>query len=83
LTLQDLRCYAIRQGVRVEFASPGAGRCVVNEHGVLKIPDLRGVPHFQVDSTLAGVEQFVLTPVQDPAGGRTVSRQDLEALLSD
>jgi hypothetical protein len=83
LSLLDLRRYAIRQGIRVEFAAPEAGSCVVNEHGVLKLPDLKGVPPFQFDSTLAGVEQFVLTPVQEPARTRTVSRQDLEALLGN
>ncbi len=81
MTLLELRRYAIQKQVRVQFRSPEAGECVVNEHGVLKIPSLAGVPQFQFDSSLAGVERFDLIPVQGSGGTRVVSREELESLV--
>jgi len=82
MTLQDLRRYAIRSRRRVGFTSADAGECIVNEHGVLKIPDLAGSRQVQFDNSLTGVEQFVLTPVQESGRPQTVTRQHLETLLS-
>jgi hypothetical protein len=82
MTLLDLRRYAIRKGMRVQFHSPEAGECVVNEHGVLRIPALAGVPSFRFDSTLGAVERFVLIPVHEPVRSRTVTRQELESLVA-
>lgn len=82
MTLLDLRRYAIRRRVRVGFSSPGAGECIVSEHGLLQIPSLAGVPGFQFDSSLAGVERFVLTPVEESGRPQTISRRHLETLVS-
>ena len=81
MTLLDLRRYAIRSRTRIQFASPEAGECMVNEHGVLRIPALSRPPDFQFDSSLAGVEEFVLTPVRETGRAQTVSREQLESLL--
>jgi len=54
---------------------------MVNEHGVLRIPALSRPPDFQFDSSLAGVEEFVLTPVRETGRAQTVSREQLESLL--
>ena len=80
MTLLDLRRYAIQNRVRVQFLSPDAGECMVNEHGVLKIPALAGVPQFQFDSSLAGIDQFKLIPTEESSRSQTVSRQQLESL---
>jgi hypothetical protein len=82
MTLQDLRRYAIRSRRRVGFTSADAGACLINEHGVLKIPAPAGAAQVRFDSSLAGVEQFVLTPVQESGRPQTVTRQHLETLLS-
>ena len=83
MTLQDLRRYAIRSRRRVSFSSAEAGTCIVNEHGVLKMPAVTGSQQVRLDNSLTGVEQFVLTPAQEASGRpQTVSRQHLETLLS-
>ena len=92
MTLQDLRRYAIRSRRRVEFTSADAGACMVNEHGVLKIPAPAGAKQarfdqirfdqVKFDNSLTGVEQFVLTPAQESGRPQTVTRQHLETLLS-
>ena len=82
MTLQDLRRYAIRSRRRVEFTSADAGPCMVNEHGVLKIPAPAGAKQAKFDNSLTGVEQFVLTPAQESGRRQTVTRQHLETLLS-
>jgi hypothetical protein len=81
MTLLELRRYAIRSRTRVRFSLEPAGECVVNEHGVLKIPSLRSVPDFNVEALLGSVEQFVLDPVQPAAKQQKVSREQLQSLL--
>ena len=83
MTLLDLRRYAIRNQIRIQFTAPAAGDCIVNEHGVLRMPSLAAASDFHFDNSLTGVEKFVLTPVREPARPQKVSRDDLEALLGD
>ena len=81
MTLLDLRRYAVREAIRIHFRLEPAGECLVNEHGVLKIPALQRVPDFRVDPALAGVEQFTLAPVRAAAQPNRVSRAQLETLI--
>ena len=83
MTLLDLRRYAIRQGMRIHFTLEPAGECIVNEHGVLQIPSLRGTPSFTLDATLGSVEEFTLAPVRESAKRQRISRQELESLLGE
>lgn len=81
--LLEMRRYAIRNRARIRFTLPQAGECVVNEHGLLKLPPLQSVPDFKLDSSLGEVEQFILDPVQDTARPQKLSRKELLALLGD
>jgi hypothetical protein len=83
MTLQDLRRYAIRNRVRVRFHVEPAGDCLVDEHGLLKIPALRGAANFDVGALLDSVDQFVLDPVQDAAKPKKLSKTELQALLGE
>jgi len=74
MTLLDLRRYAVRQRTSIHFRAPEAGDCVINEHGLLKMPSLDKPPEFSFDSTLAGIEEFELA-------GERVSRSRLESLV--
>ncbi|MBI3665462.1 MAG: hypothetical protein HY236_04430 [Acidobacteria bacterium] len=81
MMLLELRRYAIRSRTRIRFTLPQAGACMVDEHGVLKLPALRSVPEFRLDSSLDEADQFVLEPVEDSSRPRKISRQELLALL--
>lgn len=83
MTLLELRRYAIRKRTRVRFTLPAAGECMVNEHGVVKIPALRTVPDFNVEASLGSVEEFVLEPAQEASKPRKVSPEQMAALLGD
>ncbi len=83
MTLLELRRYAIRNRTRVRFTLPAAGECVVNEHGVTKIPSLRSVPDFNVEASLGSVEEFVLDPAQEGSRPQKISRAQLDVLLGD
>ena len=74
MTLLELRRYAIRNRTRIRFTLASAGECVVNEHGLLKIPSLRTVPDFNVERELGSVGEFVL-------GEQVISREKLQALI--
>ena len=82
MTLLDLRRYAIRNRARIRFSAP-AGECVVDEHGLLRIPGLRAVPSFNVEAALGSVEQFIVDPVQEGSKQQKVSRGQLQALLGE
>ena len=81
MTLLELRRYAIRNRTRIHFTIPGAGDCIVDEHGLVKAPGLRAVPDFNVEASLGSIEQFVLAPAQQAFRNHKISRQDLEARL--
>lgn len=83
MTLQDLRRYAIRNKARVRFQVEPAGDCLVDEHGLVKIPALRKAAGFDVGALLDSVEQFVVDPVQEASQPKKLSRQELQALLGE
>lgn len=83
MTLLELRRYAIRQRIRIHFTAPPAGECVVNEHGLIKIPSLRAMPDFNVEALLGSVEYFLLDPLPPASKRQKISRQQLQALLSE
>lgn len=83
VTLLDLRRYAIRNRARIHFTLEQAGECIVNEHGLLRLPSLRGVPDFNVETALGSVEQFLIAPVRESSQSQKLSRQQLQALLGD
>ena len=82
MTLSDLRRYAVRESARIHFTLDAAGECFVNEHGILKLPSLTGVPTFRVDPALPGVERFTIEPVRAIAKRQALSRLQLESLLA-
>ena len=76
MTLQALRRYAIRNGVRVRF-----GDCLVDENGLVKVPSLRGVTDFNVQTGLEAAGQFILETAQEPPKLQKLARAEFEALL--
>ncbi len=81
MTLLELRRYAIRNRIRIGFALAEAGECFVDEHGVLRIPSLRAVPEFHVETLLGSADQFTLSEPGESAARKRLTRVQLQALL--
>ena len=85
MKLNDLRKMTIRQQVRVRFRLSGGLECIINEHGVGKVPQLSGPPEFNLEEEFSNASEFVLEPALAGAGHsksspKTVSRRELEQM---
>lgn len=80
MKLLDARKLAVRQRVRLRFHLRNGMECVIDEHGVSRVPELREPPRFNLEEEFAAATVFTLEPV---AGGvaRPATRQELEALI--
>ncbi|MCS7023713.1 MAG: hypothetical protein NZV14_02845 [Bryobacteraceae bacterium] len=85
MKLADIRRLAIRKQLRVSFRLPQGAECIITETGLLKIPELKSVPAFNVEAELGAVNQFRLEPAGAEASRNrveTVSAAGLEKLLA-
>jgi len=84
MKLGDLRKLAIRQQTRIRFPLSNGMECVVSEHGVAQVPQLSGIPDFNLEQELAGAQSFQLDALPaDPKAlikTRTLRREELTAL---
>jgi hypothetical protein len=86
MKLADLRKLSIRQQIKIHFQLPNGLECVVNEHGVARVPALRNIPDFNLERDLEAAGEFFLEPaVVDPKATsrmRIVSRDELAAMAA-
>jgi hypothetical protein len=81
MKLNDVRKLAIRQQLRVCFALSSGMKCVVDEHGIARVPGLKAPPEFDLEDEFGRAVQFDLEPAAAKAAGvRRLARQDLAAL---
>lgn len=80
MKLSDVRKIAVKQQSRVRFALQGGMECVVDEHGVARVPGLAGPPAFNLEEEFARAVQF---SVQAAGGTRQMNRQELEKLVAN
>jgi hypothetical protein len=85
MRLSDVRRLAIQDHVRVHFAIVTAGEtgalsCVVDEHGVARVPGLAGVPGFNLEAAVAEAEEFTVEPVPLASAGKKASSARAERL---
>jgi hypothetical protein len=83
MTLQDLRRYAVRNRCRIRFTVEASGECLVDEHGLLRIPALQTTTAVNVGELLGSVDRFVLEPAVENPRRQTVSRQELQGLVGE
>jgi hypothetical protein len=62
MNLSDLRKVAVKKHLRIRFPLSNGMECVVNEHGIARVPALRAVPAFNLEQELLGVQTFVVEP---------------------
>ena len=88
MKLVDIRKLTIKKHMRVSFPLPNGMECVIDEHGLSKVPRLNAPPDFNLEAELARATRFILEPVlteeeqrrQKKSAAQTLSREELETL---
>jgi len=78
MTLNDLRKYSIRQQGQIRYRLSNGMECVVDAQGIARVPGLRAIPDFNLETELASAAEFTLELGQ--ASPKRLTRQDLEQL---
>jgi hypothetical protein len=78
MDLGDARRIAVRRRIQIEFATP-AGACVIDEHGVARIPSLTAGPQFRVSEEFQRATEFALIST---GRRQPLSRPELEAMCA-
>jgi hypothetical protein len=82
MKLADLRKLSIGKQVRIRFRLQNGMECVVTEHGIAQVPELKGIPDFNLEQELNSAASFVLEPAvmgdkKDSPKARSVRREEL------
>lgn len=86
MKLLDVRRLAIEERARVRFAIGGGLECVVDEHGLARVPELRGAPDFNLETEFASAQEFRMEvaprgkAAKQPPVSRRLTRGELEQL---
>ena len=60
MTLAGLRRLAVRQQSRIHFRLQNGMECVIDEHGIARVPALDSIPDFNLEQELAKAGEFAL-----------------------
>jgi len=85
MKLADLRKLAIRRQSKIRFSLANGMECVVDQHGAARVPALRGVPDFNLETELASARDFLIEPAvsaKTPSKPQAVSREELAAMTA-
>ena len=87
MKLADLRKLAIRRQTRIRFALRNGMECVITEHGVAQVAELRGVSDFNLEEELAVAASFSLDPIavakkNQPTASRSIGREELAGMAA-
>ncbi|MCC7236316.1 MAG: hypothetical protein IT163_13475 [Bryobacterales bacterium] len=86
MKLLDVRRLAIENVSRVRFSTSEGTECLIDEHGVARIPQVRGVPEFDLENEFASVREFTYEPAakarnaRSQAAARRLTRSELEQM---
>ena len=62
MTLMELRRLAVRQQSRIHFRLKNGMECVIDEHGIARIPALHSIPDFNLEQELTQAAEFSVEP---------------------
>ena len=62
MTLAELRKLSIRKQFQIRFRLRNGMECVITEHGIAKVPELKHVPDFNLETELASAMEFFVEP---------------------
>ena len=74
MTLTEARRYAVSKKTRIEFSTASGLDCIIDEHGIARVPELKAAPDFTMTNEFDNATTFVLVR---GAQRETVSRQQL------
>ena len=80
MKLSDIRKITVRQRMRVRFALANGMHCVIDEHGLARVPGLKAPPDFNLEDELAGATRFEMQPLE--GAPVSVPRSELERLAA-
>lgn len=80
MTLNDLRRAAIKRQLRLQFKLSNGMTCVVDEHGIARVGELRGPSSLNLEQELAASSSFA-TQAAGTANVRQCTRAELESLV--
>jgi hypothetical protein len=82
MKLADARKLAIRDRISIRFPLTGGQECVVDMHGVARVPGLSAPPQFNLEDEFAAASTFTLDAGTPAARPRVVDREGLEKLVA-
>jgi hypothetical protein len=91
MTLAELRRLAVRQQSRIHFHLQNGMECVIDEHGIARVPALHSIPDFNLEQELAKAGEFALENAGAAAAAgdrkagpraRSVARDALAAMVA-
>ncbi|SPE26978.1 conserved hypothetical protein [Candidatus Sulfopaludibacter sp. SbA3] len=87
MTLADLRRLSIKRQLKIRFRLHNGMECVITEHGIAQVPELKGIPDFNLEQELVSAGQFLLEPVvitdkKNAPKSRSVGREELSRLAA-
>jgi hypothetical protein len=87
MTLADLRKLSIKKQLRIRFRLQNGMECVITEHGIAQIPELKGIPDFNLEQELVSANQFLLetavvTEKKAAPKPRSVGREELAQMTA-
>ena len=80
MKLTDVRKLAVRQQAQFRFPLSGGGDCVVDQHGIVRVPGLDRPPSFSLEDEFQQAAEFRLE--KSGTAGRRLSRRELEGLAA-
>ena len=86
MRLLDVRRLAIAETARLRFSIAGDRECEIDEHGIARVPGLRGTPEFNLESEFALAQEFQMELVprgktaRQPPVPRRLTRGEVEQL---
>jgi hypothetical protein len=78
MTLNELRRYAIRAQTAIRYPLANGMECVIDTHGIARIPGLSQPSAVNLDAELANAHAFTLDAPPSPT--KRLSRDQLQAL---
>lgn len=87
MNLSDLRKVAVKKHLRIRFSLSNGMECIVNEHGIARVPSLRAVPAFNLEDELGGAQAFLVEEAsaesaKSKAKPRSYARDEMAAFLA-
>lgn len=87
MTLMELRRLAVRQQSRIHFRLQNGMECVIDEHGIARVPALHSIPEFNLEQELTQASEFSVEPAvavdrKAAVTPRPLAREALAAMVT-